>query len=211
MHRINHSCIISRWASIFALFGFAMVGLLLVVFVPNKPQPEVELQARVFDGELGVADTHIREVDISELIRFCTKHTTAQRGFVIFRNGTCVLIPEPASDPAEIAKLALEKCAKPEARFLTEKTKEGDLIVTFEGPVFHLIPKAKVKSLDRWTLKNQKGLLSELELATVVPDWAPPVEARLGLLGRKRLRADAQAGDIVKILRPNTAVARAGL
>jgi hypothetical protein len=103
------------------------------------------------------------------------------------------------------------KSAKPEARFLTEKTVEGGLIVTFEGPVFHLIPKVEVDTLDNWTKENLADLMSELELAAADPGWAPPPEARLGLLGRKRLLADVQEGEIVKILRPNTAVAKAGL
>lgn len=187
-----------------------MTGLVLVAIVPNQPQAQVRDEVSASDGSLIGMDTYVREVDISELIRFCKQHTTAQRGFVIFRNGTCVLIREPDSDPAGTAKLALAKCGKPEARFLTEKTKEGDLIVTFEGSVFHFVPKEDLELLDRLTLKNQAGLLSELELASVDPDWAPPAEARLGLLGRKRLLADAEASEIIKILRPNTAVASAG-
>ncbi len=75
-------------------------------------------------------------VDLEKIIKFCDSQTTATRGFVVFRNGTCALVNESSEYPVKAARATLCNCAQSEARLLSELTAEGDLVVTFKGSVF---------------------------------------------------------------------------
>lgn len=201
---------ISRIAPLLALFFCGICSILLAVFVPswtpnNAVSAEVKnAQTKRVTGEVEA----MKSPDLEALVTFCTQHTTATRGFVVFRNGTCVLIKEPCESPAEMAHTALEACAKPAAKFLSEKPKDGGLVVTFQDGVFHRFPDEDVATLDEWSLKNLPLLLSEKEREIAAPGWVPPSAARLGLIARKRMIDDAASGTVVKILRPNTSLAR---
>lgn len=184
----------------------ASVGLAVALLVPEpSSQPEPGAEARPI-SETGPDPTRA-EPDLAELSAFYSRHVTPQRGFVVFGNGSVVLFAEPCDDPLAKARETLERCAEPDARFLTERTGDGDLIVTFREAVLHWTPRSEVEPLQRWAEKNLSGLLSESELATVKPDWMPPGDARIGLVARKRMLQDAKESRVVKVIRSKQAVA----
>ncbi len=195
----------SRVAGGIAVVLAASVGLAVALLVPEKKQPDCaapikETAVRIDDGNL------MPESDPRGLVDFYSRHLTPQRSFVIFRNGSVVLIAEPCEDPLGKAREILDRCAEPDARFLTEHTGEGDLIVTFREAVLHWTPQAEVEPLQKWASKNLGGLLSDSERASVKPDWMPPANARLGLIARKRMLEDAKESKIVKVIRAKQTV-----
>ena len=192
---------------IVALFGCGIAGILLVSNLPDRvSKPPIGMPVVEGESVETPADT-IPPANMEAIISFCASCTTASRGFVVFANGTCVLVKEPSADPGAEAKLLLAESAAPEARFLKEKTLEGDIVVTFQDTVFHWVPSADVANLDVSSLEHLGSLLSQSELESTPEGWMPAADARVGLVARKRLNADAQEGRIVKILRPHTAVA----
>lgn len=196
----------SRMAGAIAVVLAASVGLAVALLVPAKHPGEIPsmTEAAVIPIE---EDSRMPESDLGELVAFYSRHLTAQRGFVVFRNGSVVLIAEPCDDPLSKARETLDRCAEPDARFLTERTGDGDLIVTFREAVLHWTPQADVEPLQKWASKNLGSLLSESERANVKPDWMPPADARLGLIARKRMLLDARESKVVKVIRSKQAVA----
>lgn len=221
MKSLKKSCRVSSPEGVAALFVCGLIGLSMVVLVPENEIPESGQSAAESGGvndagsfpsdpRMVSGDTGLERVDIKRVIDFCITHTTASRSFVVFRNGTCVLVKEPCEDPVKAALGILKGIAGTDARFLSEQTAEGDLVVTFKGSVFHWIPGEDIASLDKWYLANSASLLSEQERGAAAPGWVPAPNARLGLIARKRLLEDAASKEIVKILRPNTSVATNG-
>lgn len=196
----------SRVAGAIAVILAASVGLAVALLVPEKrphsSSPPIEADTVRIDE-----DHQTPESDPQGLMDFYSRHLTSQRSFVIFRNGSAVLIAEPCDDPLGKAREILDRCAEPDARFLTERTGEGDVIVTFREAVLHWTPQAEIEPLQKWASKNLGRLLSDSERASVKPDWMPPADARLGLIARKRMLEDAKESKIVKVIRAKQTVA----
>ncbi len=214
---LKKSCRVSSPEGVAALFISAIIGLTMVALIPEKDRSQAagEIAVDVKNVEqtenpevvTDSAELSLRSVDLEKVIKFCIAHTTASRGFVVFSNGSCALVKEPSSDPVAEARAILASCAESDARFLSELTAEGDMIVTFKGSVFQWIPTDDIESMEEWSLANLDTLLSDSEREMSAPGWVPPAKARLGLISRKRLLDDAANGKVVKILRPNTSVA----
>jgi hypothetical protein len=138
---------------------------------------------------------------MAELVDFCAGHVTETRSFVIFRRGSVVLVDEPAEDPVAEARHKLVRCAEPDARFLSEPTKEGDLIITFKEPVFHRFSRDELAALEPWLEKATPMLLSPGETVAAGDEWTPHPNARVGLLARRRMFEDATEAVPVKVVR----------
>jgi hypothetical protein len=136
-----------------------------------------------------------------DLVQFCSRHVTAKRSFVVFRRGTCVIINEPCQNPMKEARAILAKCDDANARFVSEPTNEGDLIVTFKEPVFHRFAPAEIAAMKPVLEKTASVLLSPTESVAAGADWLPPATARLGLLARRRMLEDAAQAVPIRIVR----------
>ncbi len=205
---IRNSCAISKLAAVAAVFLCGAAGLLIVGLVPAPKVVTIDKKAPQAMG--GIQSGEMPEFsDLDSLVHFCSENTTSSRGFVVMRNGTCILVPEPTSDPVATAMEILKKCAEPDAKFLTERIETGDVLVTFRDRVFHRVAVDEIRELEDWSLLYFRDLLSPDEKVAAKPGWVPPAEARLGLIGRERLLRDAKAMEIVKILRPDTSIATA--
>lgn len=136
-----------------------------------------------------------------DLVAFCSKHVTDKRSFVVFKRGTCVVINEPCEDPLKEAREILARSKDPNARFVSEPTNEGDLIVTFKDPVFLRFSPAELLKLHPWLEKSAVALLSPAESVSAGEGWVPPKDARVGLLARRRMLEDATSAVPVKIIR----------
>ena len=136
-----------------------------------------------------------------DLISFCSKHVTEKRSFVVFKRGTCVVINEPCQDPKVEAQRILSRCKQPDAKFLTEPTAEGDMIVTFKEPLFLRFSPDEMTRIQPWLKKSAAALLTPAESVQAGEGWTPPDQARFGLLARRRMLEDAADAVPVKIIR----------
>jgi hypothetical protein len=135
------------------------------------------------------------------LITFCSENVTASRSFVIFKNGTCVVVTEPCTDPLEEAKKRLNACNEPEARFVSEVTREGNLMISFKEPIFHNFTPEQMTELRSKLLINVPTLLTPKEKSQAKDGWMPPEQAQFGLLARRRMLDDAANPVPIRIVR----------
>lgn len=190
----------SRLAGGAAVLVASLTGLVAVWLFPSEiPRDEKMARAVVSPATLILPDP--TEPDLGKVISFCALHTTQGRGFVVFKNGTCVILQEPSHDPVAAARRMLKETALPEARFMSERTAEGDLVVTFGGPVFHWIPADQLAEQTVWAQENLDKLLSEEERKVAKEGWLPPPDALLGLVARSRLLEDSRKRVIAKVIR----------
>ncbi len=137
----------------------------------------------------------------NELVSFCSRHVTEKRSFVVFKRGTCVVINEPCKDPMKEARRILAECKDIEAKFLTELTTDGDMIVAFKDPVFHRFSKSELEKLTPALKQTASILLTPAESVAAGDGWIPPSNARIGLLARRRMLEDAANAVPVKVIR----------
>jgi hypothetical protein len=135
------------------------------------------------------------------LVQFCSRHVTANRSFVVFNRGTCVVINEPCSNPINKAREILAKCDDANAKFVSEPTAEGDLIVTFKEPVFHRFAPSEIATMEPELVRTASSLLSPAESVAAGNSWTPPAAARLGLVARRRMLEDVAEAAPMRIVR----------
>ena len=190
---------LSRFSAGVALVLAAGAGLVVAWWVPRPPDVTRAASEPV---PILTEATPPPVADIPTVIRFCATHTSERRGFVVFSEGSVVLVSEPCADPIAQAEETLRRCAKPDAIFVTEQTTSADLVVTFTEPVFQWIPSKQRETLAAWAEKHLDTLFSPAELAKKSGDWKPGADARVGLVARGRLLEDAKSAKVVKVIRP---------
>jgi hypothetical protein len=200
----------SRLALGAALLLAGSFGLAVAIMVPSKPAAENGSQnpattaKSAFRGSLPAAQESTNaplEASTDQLVEFCKQHVTAQRTFVVFSRGTCVVVNEPSSDPLEDARKKLAACNDPSTPFIPEPTIEGDLIVSFKEPVFQRFTSKELRKLMPALEKIAPALLSPAETVAAGKDWTPPDQAKVGLLARRRMLEDASNSVAVRIIR----------
>jgi hypothetical protein len=168
---------------------------------PVAPQPvETENLSTESLAEQSEPTPSIPDAD-QDLISFCARHVTEKRSFVVFKRGTCVVVNEPCEDPMAYARGVLAKCKDPDAKFMTEPTNEGDMIVAFKDPVFHRFSYKELEKLQPWLHQAATALLSPTEAVSAGEGWVPPGNAKIGLLARRRLLEDAAQVVPIKVIR----------
>lgn len=203
----SKSPISSRIALPVALMMAGIFGLAISMVQPPQVAQSPAPAPEPTRAEPAVAETEKESLDegpapkSEDLVAFCSKHVTDKRSFVVFKRGTCVVINEPCEDPLKEAKQILARCKDPNARFVSEPTNEGDLIVTFKDPVFLRFSPAEMLKLHPWLEKSAVALLSPAESVSAGEGWVPPKDARVGLLARRRMLEDATSTVPVKIIR----------
>jgi hypothetical protein len=136
-----------------------------------------------------------------DLVAFCSRNVTHKRSFVVFKRGTCVVVNEPCEDPLAEARRILSTCKDANARFITETSNEGDLIVAFKDPVFHRFSPKELAKIQPWLKTAAAALLTPTESVAAGDGWTPPENAQVGLLARRRMLEDATSAVPVKIIR----------
>ncbi len=191
-------------AGVFGL-GISMIQPVVLAkpaLAPEGPaSPEPALAAPVLASATEAPEAGERPKAPEDLVAFCSKHVTDKRSFVIFKRGTCVVISEPCEDPISEGLRILARCKDPNARFITEPTTDGDMIVTFKDPVFHRFAPQEMEKIHPWLLESVATLLSPAEVAEAGDGWTPPANARYGLLARRRLLEDSANAVPVKVIR----------
>lgn len=200
----------SRIALPIALFSAGFFGLVIASVQPGGDaapsaavNPEAQASTVFIQSEVpDVAQAGDPATASSEdLVHFCSRHVTATRSFVVFKRGTCVVINEPSKNPMKDARAILARCNDPNARFVSETTNEGDLIVAFKEPVFHRFTQAQIAEMDPMLKRMATALLSPAEMVAAGEGWTPPHAARVGLVARRRLLEDVAQDVPVRIIR----------
>jgi hypothetical protein len=186
------------------LAGIFGLGAALVLPVKNsKKETAAAFPATLVEtGLLPAAAPAVLPVGTTDdLVKFCAANVTATRSFVVFRNGSAVIINEPCKDPLAEARVKLDACSGTDVRFVAEPTREGELIVTFKEPVFHRFSGEEISRLSLWLSNNAENLLSPEERKSAAEGWSPNRNARFGLLARSRMLEDATNPVPVRIIR----------
>jgi hypothetical protein len=201
--RSHRSSLSSRVALAAALLLAGSFGLFATFLVPTKTQSFQRKVPAAGEPSGGlIAAKPAKETEASQdLVSFCSEHVTANRSFVIFRNGTCVVVNEPSVDPIGDAKQRLFACEDPEARFVPELTAEGNLMISFKEPVFHNFTAEERAQLEESLSQLTPALLTPKERVSAGDDWVPPIHARFGLLARRRMLEDAASPAAIKVIR----------
>jgi hypothetical protein len=194
----------SRLALGVALLLAGSFGVTVAVLVPRQQKLPPVAEA-IMGGAAATAESATPDVtpaaSTDELVKFCAKHVTGTRTFVVFSRGTCVVVNEPCQDPLATARKTLSDCADPNTPFIPEPTAEGDLIVSFKEPVFQRFTRGELSKLAPLLEQLAPALLSPAESVAAGKDWTPPDLAKAGLLARRRMLEDASNAVPVKIIR----------
>lgn len=196
----------SRIALAGALLLAGIFGLAAALVLPEKNSKKDTVSpapmARADAGRIQEASPAVLPAGTTDdLVKFCAANVTDTRSFVVFRNGSAVIINEPCKDPLAEARAKLDACSGTDVRFVTEPTREGELIVTFKEPVFHRFSGDDISQLSLWLSNNAENLLSPEERESTAADWSPNRNTRFGLLARSRMLEDATNPLPVRIIR----------
>jgi len=199
----------SRIAMPVALLLAATFGLCIAIIEPNvvlkksqtveptKPSTEINPTPPAETA----SEFKLPAPDAEGLVKFCSEHVTASRSFVVFRNGTCVVVNEPCADPVKAAREILSGSYDEAAKFVTEISAEGDMIVAFETAVFHRFSPPEMTRLHDWMKGNGVNFLTQKEILAAGEGWTPPANAQMGLLARRRMLDDSLNAVPIKVIR----------
>lgn len=187
-------------------------GLVATIFLPvenfaktNSRAASINSKAEtIVPSQAGSFTGTTPDPSAADLVKFCSENVAEKRSFVIFQRGSCVIIDEPCQNPLAEARKKLAASAESDARFVSEPTREGDLIVTFTEPVFQRFNPDDLKNLASWVEQSAPALLTSAEAAAAGNEWVPPQNARFGLLARRRLLEDSANPVPVRIIRAKT-------
>lgn len=206
----SKSSLSSRVALAAALLLAGIFGLTAAFMVPPKAQtarqPVQEISTPALREAPRLAETSEKPKSspppaAKDLVAFCSDHVSKNRSFVIFRNGTCVVVNEPSMDPIGDARELLLACEDPEAKFVPEMTMDGNLMISFKEPVFHNFTAQDREELQAKLEILTPTLLTPKEKTSAGDHWVPPSHARFGLLARRRMLEDAADPTPVKVIR----------
>lgn len=137
-------------------------------------------------------------------MQFCINNMKSNRAFVLFQNGTCVIV-ENESHSDKIKEAAIDKlvrAAKPDAKFVCSPIENENLIVSYTEPIFHL-RFANEMSDHRVSIETDfERFLTKEEFREIPPHWEPPFHAKVGLRSRARLLLDAENLVVSHIIAP---------
>lgn len=199
----------SRIALLTGLLLAGAFGLVATIVLPVAHFKKTTSRAATINGD-GESTKLVKADSFSgttpapsavDLVKFCSENVTEKRSFVIFQRGTCVIIDEPCQNPLAEARRKLAACAESDAKFISEPTSEGDLIVTFKEPVFQRFTADDLKKLSSWVEQTASALLTPGESVAAGSEWSPHENARFGLLARRRLLEDSANPVPVRIIR----------
>lgn len=180
-------------------------GLTVTLLVSTRTEaPRREVSAalspsRVEERETG--DFRLPDGFAQRAVEFCAKEVTLDRSFVVFRNGTCVLVREPVEDPLVAAREILSAVARPGAMFATAATPDGAVMVTYRERLFQHFGKEDIAVMADLLSGDSTPWMTPAERAARRDSAAPAMETKLGLLGRRCLMKDAEELNPARIIR----------
>lgn len=144
-------------------------------------------------------------LDLSVVAHQASYYTNKKKIVVIFRHGTCVVLPADHAKPEEEAKAVLDRVYNYHPDFNPQLMDDGNFIVSYSQPnCFSVVTKEEFEKNREYIRKNHldgvvrdEVLLNAEKKPNVFDD-----RGMLGLFGRARMFLDGQKPEIVRVLRP---------
>lgn len=145
-------------------------------------------------------------VDLAMVADRVRYYTDNKKIVVIFRHGTCVVLPADAAKPEDDARTVLDAVFNYHPDFNPQLMDDGNFVVSFSRPnCFSLVTKKEFEANREYIRKNHlDGVVRDEVLLNAKKE--PNVfdeRGMIGLFGRARMFLDAQKPEIAKILHPN--------
>jgi hypothetical protein len=142
-------------------------------------------------------------VDINVVADRAAYYTDHKKTIVIFRNGTCVVLPAESSQPKQEAVAVLNAVFNYHPDFNPQKMDDGNFAITFSKPnCFAVVTNAEFEKNKDYIVKNHlDGVVKDEVLLNAKKE--PNVfddRGMIGLFGRARMFLDAQDPVVVKII-----------
>jgi hypothetical protein len=143
-------------------------------------------------------------VDLERTIQTFVYYTDKKKGFAIFRNGTCVLIPDTDANPENAAKEILNKVYMYHPDFNPQAMDDGNFLVKYSQPAYSIVFKDEYEKNRGYIDQNHLDGLTRDEVLLNAKGEANKFDdsGKIGLFARSRMFLDAQDPVVVKIWKP---------
>jgi hypothetical protein len=144
-------------------------------------------------------------VDLSVVADRASYSTDKKKIVVIFRYGTCVVLPPDRAQPEDEAKATLDRVYNYHPDFNPQSMDDGNFIVSYSQPnCFSIVTKEEFeKNRDYIRMNHLDGVVRDEVLLNA--EKKPNVfddRGMMGLFGRARMFLDAQKPEVLRVLRP---------
>jgi len=143
-------------------------------------------------------------VDIDRTIQTFAYYLNRQRPFVVFINGTCVIVDPKSVDMESEAKSILDKVFNYHPDFNPMNMDDGNWLIEYSQPAYSVVFKSEVEA--NWQYIDQHhldGLATDEVLlnAKQEPNTFDEI-GKIALFGRARMFMDAQTSIVARIWKP---------
>lgn len=144
-------------------------------------------------------------VDLAVIAERARYYTNAQKTVVLFRHGTCVILPADHAKPEEEAREVLDRVYRFHPDFNPLLMDDGNFTVSYSQPnCFSIVTAAEFEKNREYIRKNHlDGVVKDEVLLNA--ERQPNVfdeRGMLGLFGRARMFLDAQKPEVIRVIRP---------
>jgi hypothetical protein len=143
-------------------------------------------------------------VDIEKTVQTFAYYSDKKKTFVVFENGTCVLIPDGSSVPENTAKEILGKVYNYHPDFNPQVMDDGNFMISYSQPAYSIVFKDEFEKNRDYIEQNHLDGLVRAEVllnAKREPNKFDDI-GKIGLFARARMFLDAQNPVVVKIWKP---------
>lgn len=143
-------------------------------------------------------------VDIPRTVDTFGYYTDRKRAFAVFKNGTCVLLPEGCKDAEKDAKEILDKVYHYHPDFNPQAMHDGNFMVSYSQPAYSVVFKDEVEAHREYIDQNHLDGIVRAEVLLNAKGEPNKFDERgkIGLFGRARMFLDAQSPTVVQVWRP---------
>jgi hypothetical protein len=143
-------------------------------------------------------------VNIDKTIETFAYYTDKKKVFVIFKNGTCVLVPD-GSEPTNAANEILKRVYNYHPDFNPRAMDDGNFLISYSQPAYSIVFKDEYEKNRGYIDENHLDGLTRDEVLLNAKGEANKFDdsGKIGLFARSRMFLDAQKPEIVKIWRPS--------
>ena len=143
-------------------------------------------------------------IDLQKTIETFAYYSDRKKIFAVFKNGTCVVIPDGAADPEKQAKEILAKVYNYHPDFNPQTMDDGNFMVSYSQPAYSVVFKEEFEKNRDYIEKNHLDGVVRAEVLLNAKREANKFDdiGKIGLFARTRMFFDAQNPVVVKIWKP---------
>ena len=139
------------------------------------------------------------------VVKRVTYYTNRERDFVVFRHGTCVILPEnqlPDDRASEAAKEVLDKVYKFHPDMYPRAMDDGNMVIHYNHPAINVVLASFADEHWEEIESNHQDALvpSEVLLTSLGPNTFDD-PGKKALFGRCYMFMDAQSPEVVRVVR----------